>query len=85
MPPPIRALTQELLHDPVSVAVAPVSSTADKVDQRIYFVDKADKRRLLVDLLREEQLEHTLVFTRTKHGANRVVKQLDQAGIRAAA
>ena len=85
MPPPIRALTQELLHDPVSVAVAPVSSTADKVDQRIYFVDKADKRRLLVDLLREEQVEHTLVFTRTKHGANRVVKQLDQAGIRAAA
>jgi ATP-dependent RNA helicase RhlE len=85
MPREIRALAEDLLDDPVQVAVAPVSATADKIDQRIYFVDKANKRRLLVDLLRETELEHTLVFTRTKHGANRVVKQLDKAGIHAAA
>jgi ATP-dependent RNA helicase RhlE len=85
MPPQIRELAEDLLHDPVQVAVAPVSSAAEKVQQRIYFVDKANKRRLLVDLLREEELRHTLVFTRTKHGANRVVKQLDKAGIHAAA
>jgi len=85
MPPPIRKLSEELLDNPVSVAVAPVSSAAEKVTQQIYFVDKGDKRRLLVDLLRKEEVVHTLVFTRTKHGANRVVKQLDQAGIHAAA
>ena len=85
MPPEIRSLADSLLDDPVSVAVAPVSSTADKIDQRVFFVDKADKRRLLVDVLRKSEVEHTLVFTRTKHGANRVVKQLGQAGIEAAA
>ena len=85
MPPPIRALSDRLLDDPVSVAVDPVSSAAEKVSQHVYFVDKADKRRLLVDLLRQDAVEHTLVFTRTKHGANRVVKHLDKAGIEAAA
>ena len=85
MPPVIRKLAEELLDDPVSVAVAPVSSAAEKVAQHLYFVDKADKRRLLVDILRQEEVQHTLVFTRTKHGANRVVKQLDKANIRAAA
>jgi ATP-dependent RNA helicase RhlE len=85
MPAPIRALSKDLLHDPVSVAVAPISAAADRITQRVYFVDKKDKRRLLVDLLRQEALEHTLVFARTKHGANRVVKELDRAGIRSAA
>ncbi len=85
MPKEIRALAEDLLDDPVTVAVAPVSAAADNVAQRVYFVDKADKKRLLVDLLRDEALEHTLVFSRTKHGANRVVKQLDRAGIAAAA
>jgi len=85
MPPQIRQLADTLLVDPVSVAVAPVSAAADNVKQRLFFVDKADKRRLLVDILRQEGVEHTLVFSRTKHGANRVVKQLDKAGIEAAA
>lgn len=85
MPSEIQRLADTLLTDPVKVAVAPVSSTAEKIDQRIYFVDKRDKRRLLVDLLKQDDTEHTLVFTRTKHGANRVVKQLGQAGIEAAA
>ncbi|MBW2463245.1 MAG: DEAD/DEAH box helicase, partial [Deltaproteobacteria bacterium] len=85
MPPAIRELSQDLLDNPVSVAVAPISAAADNVRQELYFVDKSDKRRLLVDLLRKEEVVHTLVFTRTKHGANRVVKQLDQAGIHSAA
>ncbi|MDH5492577.1 MAG: DEAD/DEAH box helicase, partial [Myxococcales bacterium] len=85
MPAPIRQLSGELLHDPISVAVAPISATADKIDQKLYFVDKADKPSLLVDLLRKEAVVHTLVFSRTKHGANRVVKQLDRVGIQAAA
>jgi ATP-dependent RNA helicase RhlE len=85
MPPDIRELANALLVDPVSVAVAPVSSTADRIEERVYFVDKGNKTRLLADLLRAPEMEHTLVFTRTKHGANRVVEKLEKAGLRAAA
>ncbi|MBX3247363.1 MAG: DEAD/DEAH box helicase, partial [Myxococcales bacterium] len=85
MPPDIVDLANSLLIDPVRVEVTPVSSTAERIDQRLYFVDKNDKRRLLVDVLRDPKLEHTLVFSRTKHGANRVVEHLEKAGIPAAA
>ena len=85
MPDAIRQLAEDLLHEPVSVAVAPISSTAEKVTQRVYFVDKKNKPKLLVDLLKQDSLEHTLVFTRTKRGANVVVKHLTKAGIRSAA
>ena len=86
MPPDIRALADQLLVDPVSVAVTPVSSTAEKIDQHVFFVDKANKPRLLVDVLkRDPHIQHTLVFTRTKHGANRLVDQLGRAGLTAAA
>jgi ATP-dependent RNA helicase RhlE len=85
MPPQIRRLAEGLLDRPVSVAVAPVSSTVDLVEQRVFFVKKAEKRELLADLLRDPEVEHTLVFSRTKHGANRIVKQLEKAGIRAEA
>ena len=85
MPPQIRRLAEGLLDRPVSVAVAPVSSTVDLIDQRVFFVKKAQKRRALEKLLRTPEVEHTLVFSRTKHGANRIVRHLDQAGIAAAA
>ncbi|WP_236518303.1 DEAD/DEAH box helicase [Sandaracinus amylolyticus] len=86
MPPDIRALADSLLRDPVSVAVTPVSSTAERIDQQVYFVDKGNKPRLLVELLKKDPaIEHTLVFTRTKHGANKVVQQLEKAGLKAAA
>ena len=85
MPDPIRALAETLLRDPVSVAVAPVATTVDQVQQHLYFVDKGNKRRLLVELLEGEADGRTLVFSRTKHGANRIVKDLDHAGIAAAA
>jgi ATP-dependent RNA helicase RhlE len=86
MPPDIRQLADTLLTDPVSVAVTPVSSTAERIDQHIYFVDKGNKPRLLIDVLkRDPRIQHTLVFTRTKHGANRLVEQLGKSGLTAAA
>jgi ATP-dependent RNA helicase RhlE len=85
MPAEIRALADALLRDPVGIAVAPVSAPADNVEERLYFVDKADKRALLLELLRAPGFSRTLVFSRTKHGANRVAEFLEKAGIRAAA
>ncbi|MEM1417885.1 MAG: DEAD/DEAH box helicase [Myxococcota bacterium] len=85
MPAPIRKLASELLHDPVSVAVAPVSSAAEKVRQEVVFVEKREKPKKLIELLRAGDIDHTIVFTRTKHGANRLVKKLAGAGIEAAA
>ena len=83
MPPSIAALTASLLTDPTRVEVAPSASTADRVDQRVMFVGKAEKRRALYDLVTGDAVERVLVFTRTKHGANKVVRQLDQDGVRA--
>ncbi|MCA9631247.1 MAG: DEAD/DEAH box helicase [Myxococcales bacterium] len=85
MPPEIRELAESLLIDPVSVAVTPVSSTAERIEQRIFFVDKANKRKLLTHVLREPGVGRTLVFSRTKHGANRIAEHLEKSGIRAAA
>ncbi len=85
MPPSIRSLADSLLNDPVHVAVAAVSSTADNLEQRIYLTPKAHKPQLLCELLLKEDTQRTLVFSRTKHGANRVVKFLEKSGIRASA
>jgi ATP-dependent RNA helicase RhlE len=85
MPPVIRELAESLLTDPVSVAVAPVSSATELVTQQVFFVDHADKRSLLVDLLKRPEVTRTLVFTRTKHGANRIVEHLEKAKISAQA
>jgi ATP-dependent RNA helicase RhlE len=85
MPPEIRALAEGLLHEPVSVGVEVVSKPVELIEQKLYFVDKADKPKLLLDLLRERGVERSLVFSRTKHGANRVVQFLDKSGVRSAA
>ncbi|MEM9696476.1 MAG: DEAD/DEAH box helicase, partial [Myxococcota bacterium] len=86
MPPEIRALADRLLRsNAVAVNAAQVSAPAEGVEQQLYFVDKANKRHLLVDLLRSDETKKTLVFSRTKHGANRIVKVLDKAGIHSAA
>ncbi|MGE3968322.1 MAG: DEAD/DEAH box helicase [Dongiaceae bacterium] len=85
MPQEIGQLASELLRDPVKVAVAPVATTAERVEQRVIFVDTAQKRSLLVTLLRDDSFGRTLVFTRTKHGADRVVRHLTGAGIGAEA
>jgi ATP-dependent RNA helicase RhlE len=83
MPSEINKLAAEMLSDPARVAVAPVSTTAEKVAQRVIHVPAAGKRRVLAEILKGEGIGRTLVFSRTKHGADRIVKQLDQDGIKA--
>ncbi|NUQ16784.1 MAG: DEAD/DEAH box helicase, partial [Flavobacteriales bacterium] len=85
MPPEIARLAHSILTDPVKVEVAPVSSTADTIDQRMYFVDRTDKNKLLLHLLEGPAIREALIFTRTKHGANKVAKVLTQAGFAAEA
>lgn len=85
MPIAIRELAEMFLTDPSTVQVAPVSSTIDTVDQRIYFVDKSDKRQLLYHIIRNEKLSNILVFSRTKHGADNIVKALKKQGLNAEA
>ena len=76
MPKEIKDITDRLLHDPITVEVTPVSSTVDKIDQTLYYVDKPNKKKLLVDLLEKENVYNALVFTRTKNNANRLEKYL---------
>ena len=85
MPPEIAELVNSLLHDPVRVAVDPVSSPVEAIEQSVYFVDKNNKTKLLAYLIRELDVKNALVFTRTKHGANKVARDLAKAGITAAA
>ena len=85
MPPEIAELVNSLLHDPVRVAVDPVSSPVEAIQQSVYFVDKNNKTKLLAYLIRELDVKNALVFTRTKHGANKVAGDLAKAGITAAA
>jgi ATP-dependent RNA helicase RhlE len=80
MPAEIERLTKRLLKNPVKVAVDPVASTVEIVDQRLYYVNKGNKARLLIHLLKTENIISALVFTRTKHGANKLTEQLRAAG-----
>jgi len=81
----MRQLAKGLLHDPVSVEVAPRNATADRVDQSVYKLPKDHKRHLLAHLIKDGNWFQVLIFTRTKHGANRLTEQLAGAGIKAAA
>jgi ATP-dependent RNA helicase RhlE len=83
IPPEIARLADGILTDPVRVGIRPVVSTAERIEQSIMFVEKADKRPLLTRVLKDTAIERVLVFTRTKHGADRVVKQLAQGGVAA--
>lgn len=85
MPTAIRELAEMFLKDPATVTVSPVSSTAENVEQRIYFVEKGEKRNLLYHLIKNENLSNVLVFSRTKHGADNVVKALRKHDIAAEA
>jgi ATP-dependent RNA helicase RhlE len=85
MPIAIRELAELFLINPATVSVSPISSTIDTVDQRIYFVDKSDKRQLLYHIIRNEKLSNILVFSRTKHGADNIVKALKKQGLNAEA
>ncbi len=85
MPPDILKLAGTILKNPVKVEVTPTSSTAEKIAQQVYYVDKTNKRKLLVHLLQDQTIKSALVFTRTKHGADRVAKDLVKNGIGALA
>jgi ATP-dependent RNA helicase RhlE len=85
MPPAIANLASSFLHQPVRVDVAPPSTTVERIDQQVMFVEQSSKRKYLVHLINTLRVECAIVFTRTKHGANRLVAQLEQAGIAAAA
>ena len=81
MPPAIVQLADTILRNPSKVEVTPVSSTVDAINQVIYFVDKENKKDLLVDVIKNNKIERALVFTRTKHGADKIAKELIKAGI----
>ena len=85
MPRAIAELAAHMLRDPVKVAVAPVASTVERVEQRVIRVDRAAKPATLIEVLRRETIDRALIFTRTKHGADKVVRGLTRAGIGAAA
>jgi ATP-dependent RNA helicase RhlE len=83
--PEIQKLAAGLLKDPVKVSVTPVSSATPLVEQSVYYVSKENKRSLLKHVIKDSRIEHVLVFTRTKHGADKVAKDLNKEGIRAEA
>ncbi|MDR6786539.1 ATP-dependent RNA helicase RhlE [Pedobacter africanus] len=85
MPKEIQALADTILTNPVKVEVTPVSSTAEKIQQQIFYVEKSDKKGLLMHILKDKSIETALVFARTKHGSDRIVKDLVKAGIKAEA
>ncbi|MBC7946577.1 MAG: DEAD/DEAH box helicase [Chitinophagaceae bacterium] len=85
MPPEIKQLANILLNDPVKVEVTPPSSTVDLIQQSLYYVDKMSKRSLLIHVLSDTTIETALVFTRTKHGADKIAKDLNRSGLRAEA
>jgi ATP-dependent RNA helicase RhlE len=85
MPPAIREIAEEMLKEPVRVAVTPEVVTVEKIDQSVYFVPAKQKRALLLELLTNEALKRVVVFCRTKHGANKVAEFLDQSGVKTGA
>jgi ATP-dependent RNA helicase RhlE len=85
MPKDIRALADQFLKDPVNVAVAQVSKPVDRIDQTVRFVPHTQKRDVLTSILRGDKVESAIVFTRTKRGADRVCRHLEQAGLASAA
>lgn len=85
MPQEIRKFAQTILNQPKEINVTPVSSTAQTVQQSVYFVEKNQKLNLLIDILADRSIDRSLVFARTKHGADKLVKQLVKTGIYAAA
>ncbi|MFD2743617.1 MULTISPECIES: DEAD/DEAH box helicase [Sphingobacterium] len=85
MPPAIRKFAGTILQQPKEISVSPVSSTAETVKQAIYYVEKADKVNFLLKVVKENNIAQCLVFTRTKHGADRLAKKLSKQGITVAA
>ncbi len=86
MPKPIRALASDFLNNPTEIAVAPASTPIERIEQKVMLLERDAKRQALVEVLRDsENMNRAIVFTRTKHGADKVTRQLEQAGLSAAA
>ncbi|HYG37258.1 MAG TPA: DEAD/DEAH box helicase [Cytophagales bacterium] len=85
MPAEIKTLVASILKDPVKVEVTPESSAAETINQMVYFVEKGDKKALLQHIINKEEIQNVLVFTKTKHGADKVVQDLNRSGINAEA
>ena len=85
MPDEIKSLSAKILHNPVKVEVSPPASTVDKINQTVYHTNKAKKNQLLLHLLEENEIPMSLIFTRTKHGADKVARFLNKSGISSAA
>jgi ATP-dependent RNA helicase RhlE len=85
MPPVVEKLARDLLHNPEQITIDPGKPTVERIAQKLMFVDKENKDALLVDLIAGHDMDKVIIFTRTKHGANKVVKKLDAAGVSAAA
>ena len=83
IPQEIAALADSLLKNPVRISVTPSAKPVEKIEQKVFLVEKAEKRELLADIIRQRNVHQTLVFTRTKHGADRVARDLNRAGIKA--
>jgi ATP-dependent RNA helicase RhlE len=83
--PTIMELAGTILFDPVNVRVTPVSSTAEIVQQSVFYVEKEEKRNMLKQIIKQENIEHAIVFTRTKHGADRVARELNKIGVKSEA
>lgn len=81
MPPDIAKLAGKILKSPAKIEVTPASTTVDSIEQYLYFVDKGNKKDLLLHILKDKNIDSTLVFTRTKHGADRIVKQLSRSKV----
>jgi ATP-dependent RNA helicase RhlE len=85
MPPAVAQLAAQTLRNHKRIEVSPASSTVERIDQKVLFVKKDQKRDLLVSLVKEQEINRVIIFTRTKHGANRLAEQLDKSGVRAEA
>ena len=83
IPKEIAALANSLLHNPARISITPSAKPVEKIEQQVYYVEKAEKRELLPEVIRQSNVHQTLVFTRTKHGADRVARDLNRAGIKA--
>ena len=83
MPQAIAELADDILHQPERIEIKPKETTAERIEQRVLFVEKADKRKLLRELFDNPSMDRAIVFTRTKHGADRVARDLGRAGIEA--
>ena len=83
MPDEIAQLAGDLLHKPVRISITPAATPVEQIEQGVYFAEKPEKRALLQYILREKDIPQTLVFSRTKHGADRIARDLNRAGISA--